>query len=252
MSEKFKNRTEAIHTWNSIKSLFGRLFKRAESECIFRGQADATWGLEPSLLRRFKQTGKAINQAKMIELEKEARAEFIFQAHLHISDYIINRTHDQWDWWALMQQYRAPTPMLDWTWSPYIAAYFAANEHFDREGSIWYVSDIRLTEVMKAVKATDRTVRPYYYITPTDRVVAQQSVATFSDDLTADQAVILDELMPEESNTLVFHRITFPANQKVMILKELRQMNISAASLFPGIDGLGRSIAELYDTKIVH
>ncbi len=252
MSDKFKNRTEHIRTWNSIKSLFGRIFKHAELDYLFRGQADASWGLEPSLLRRFRQTGKNINHAKMLELEQEARAQFMSQAHLHLSEYVISRTHDQWDWWGLMQQYGAPTPMLDWTESPYVAAYFAANERFDCDGSIWYVSHERLTEVMKPVKTPDNRVSPHYYITPTDRVVAQQSVATFSHDLTADQAVIMDELMPENCNPPVFHRITFPANQKVTILKELRQMNISAASLFPGIDGLGLSIAELYDTKIVH
>lgn len=252
MTEEFKNRTEHIQTWSSIKSLFGRIFKQTEELYFFRGQADASWGLEPSLLRRYKRTGKDFDQQKMIDIEQEARNEFILQAHLHISDYVIGKTRDQWDWWGLMQQYGAPTPMLDWTKSPYVAAYFAANGHFDREGSIWYVSYGPLIEAMKNLMPTDRKVRPYFYITPTDRLVAQQSVATFSDDLTADQALILDELMPEDCNPLVFHRITFPANQKVTILKELRQMNISAASLFPGIDGLGLSIAELYDTRIVH
>ena len=103
---------------------------------------------------------------------------------------------------------------------------------------------------MNTLKPTDRKVRVYMYTTPTDRVIAQQSVATYSDDLTADQAAIMDERMSENCNPLVFHRITFPADQKLTILKELTQMNISAASLFPGIDGLGLSIAELYDMRI--
>ena len=43
-----------------------------------------------------------------------------------------------------------------------------------------------------------------------------------------------------------------PAEEKRILLHKLRQMNITAASLFPGIDALGRSIAELVDLGMTH
>ena len=40
-------------------------------------------------------------------------------------------------------------------------------------------------------------------------------------------------------------KIIIPHKAKPDFLSELRRMNITAAALFPGVDGLGRSIAEL-------
>jgi hypothetical protein len=40
-------------------------------------------------------------------------------------------------------------------------------------------------------------------------------------------------------------KIVIPHKEKPRFLAELRRMNITAAALVPGVDGLGRSIAEL-------
>ena len=40
-------------------------------------------------------------------------------------------------------------------------------------------------------------------------------------------------------------KIIIPYERKSAFLAQLRQMNITASALFPGVDGLGRSVAEL-------
>ena len=55
-----------------------------------------------------------------------------------------------------------------------------------------------------------------------------------------------------EPRDVFFKKYTFPADLKCILLHKLRQMNISAASLFPGIDGLGRSVAELVHLDLRH
>ena len=249
MSEQYRDRTEHIRQWSDLKRAFSRVFSESRSPYLFRGQADADWSLDPSLLRRTSRSGKQTTREKLVEVETKAKEEFSSQAHLHLDDSIVRQAHTDEDWWGLMQQYRAPTRLLDWTRSPYVAAYFAANELFDRPGCIWFFCLDKLSEVMQKIPGGQSLTTPriiaHKFILPTNRMVAQQGMSTFSSDPTADHAAVLDEHMPRNCVPRAFHRYTFPPEQKPHILHELRQMNITAATLLPGIDGLGESIAEL-------
>jgi len=45
-------------------------------------------------------------------------------------------------WWVVMQSYGAPTRLLGWSWSPYVAACFAVEKGWSQdedkaEGAIW-------------------------------------------------------------------------------------------------------------------
>jgi hypothetical protein len=40
-------------------------------------------------------------------------------------------------------------------------------------------------------------------------------------------------------------KLRIPANQKSDIMRLLRAMNVTASSLFPGLDGIGRQLDEL-------
>lgn len=69
-------------------------------------------------------------------------------------------------------------------------------------------------------------------------MVAQQCVFFVSNDLASDHA----ELLAQQTNLL---RFRVPASLKASFLRRLTIMNITANSLFPGIDGLGLAMSEM-------
>jgi hypothetical protein len=58
---------------------------------------------------------------------------------------------------------------------------------------------------------------------------------------------VLRKVASENRSRNVFMKIVIPASQKAMFLRQLLRMNVSASSLFPGLDGLARSINEVID-----
>jgi hypothetical protein len=104
------------------------------SRYIFRGQADASWPLRPSLLRG-KMAG--LNAVEALEIEQGAVKAFRVHAHQHLDAATLQAAPDVVSVWGLMQHYGAPTRLLDWTASPYVAAYFAVERNPDAAGTIW-------------------------------------------------------------------------------------------------------------------
>jgi len=84
---------------------------------IFRGQANAEWGLETSIEREYGRPSYPESQ------ENRLIQEFQRGAHNYL-DYT-PRPHDYLEWLAILQHYGAPTRLLDFTQSVFVAAFFA-------------------------------------------------------------------------------------------------------------------------------
>lgn len=100
---------------------------------IFRGhgryseESDYDWLLQSSL-HRFLNThhGKSIRKSSWYPRERSLLARFQSAAHLYLSK--IPDIKNKIEWLALMQHYGSPTRLLDFTFSPVIALYFAIRE----------------------------------------------------------------------------------------------------------------------------
>ena len=92
---------------------------------LFRGQADGRWVLSPSVHR-----GYTPQQERYLTNEFRVRARSRY--------YSCPMSNDYPGWLALMQHYGLPTRLLDWTYSPLVAAHFATvNGPPGRDRAVW-------------------------------------------------------------------------------------------------------------------
>lgn len=120
---------------HSAEQLFERLRAHdlRQANWAFRGHADATWDLAPSLERLAKTYGELRRDAHQYLLTTFKR-----HAHQYLRD--LPSDGDYLEWLALMRHHGVPSSLLDVTTSPYVAAYFATAEaRPNRPSAIWAV-----------------------------------------------------------------------------------------------------------------
>lgn len=102
-------------------SSFDEIHNYQKEKWIYRGQRSSKWPLQTTLERACENYGHSLEKAK--DNEKRLLREFQRKYH-HYSQYIPH-SDNTLEWLSLMQHYGAPTRLLDFTYSIYVAAYFA-------------------------------------------------------------------------------------------------------------------------------
>ena len=103
--------------------------KSNENGLFFRGHEEDNYRLLPSVLR------DAPGKKPVSKAEKTLLLNFRdFMPHNNLSYDFINQRIEIL---AMMQHYAIPTRLMDWTFSPLIALYFAVKGNKDKEGAVW-------------------------------------------------------------------------------------------------------------------
>lgn len=240
-------------SWDEAK----RKLQEFGNNWVFRGHEEANWELQTSLEReRFITPPPEVAEQTMLR-EMRRRAHH-FLAPSHVPSNTV-------EWLALMQHYGAPTRLLDWTRSPFVAAYFAV-ENMKPSGTcaIWCLNQTwcldRTREKLLPLDQNllvkfdpsepnvfDTHILPgqHQLVVPIEpfmlheRLTTQQGIFTCPGDL--DYSFMNNlRALGEDPQKLV--KITMPGRSRGHALAELNQANINRATLFPGIDGLARSL----------
>lgn len=252
------------------------------SPALFRGESSTKFSLKPRLCRIA--TKMPLEEKLGYEFDSinyfRQRAPHYLPERLLPSNPQVSKPQDIGEWLALMQHYGAATRLLDWTASVYVAFYFAVHEKHDEDGCVWVLwhkdfqdsmpaYDYQLDKESERKILTNReafvefgqsTALPIVSVfdstIKTERMVAQHSLFTYCDKQEADHGEIIGKQLvsayPIDSHgknpSKWLSRFIISPRIKEYLRQHLSTLGISAATLFPGLDGLGRTINETFVT----
>jgi hypothetical protein len=258
-----------VSSWGQALHIASKLAGHA-----FRGQEDATWGLSSSIERaaqKWNHFPDMLHGAERIILRHFQR-----RAHQYIPSP--PAPTELLEWLAIVQHYGGPTRLVDFTHSFYIASFFAM-ERAVGDAAVWAVSIQELQKrllrepdttgeetrqdfqrrVVSDILRAERHAVGLTHVEPLrldSRMTIQQGLflfphdiaAAFEENLCGAFNISEDDLTPHPLNTnedlrsAPLVKFIFPRDIHRDCLFELSSMNITAATLFPGLDGFARSL----------
>ena len=252
-----------IQNWDDLQravfdDVWDEKIMRYRANRIYRGAADKDWRLVPSLNRVC---------AHDLSLEQAVIRSFRKYGYTDLAQYT-----GFWQLLPVAQHYGLPTRLLDWSYSPLVAAHFATEDTdaYDRDGAIWCIDATEVKhrlpkrlrkrleeancnifslglleeEVRDFAEMQALSPEPYaLFFEPAsmlDRIANQY--ALFS--VVSDPGVLLSDIL--EQQEIDYYKIIIPREVKLEIRDKLDYINISERMLYPGLDGICRWIARQY------
>lgn len=278
MTEDIYDDLGPFGSWSDLVDFYRSQLKDGHrwNNWLFRGMQDASWELKSSLERAVERVNKEGRYSgyHFEELEDGLLRRFKRQVHHYVSDV---PKDDVWmEWQALMQHFGAPTRLLDWTYSFFVAAFFAVeNMNPSQTCSIWAFDSIFWYQRAEKLLFHDEKVRDLIINDPNtknsetvnailldnhiplvfpinsdrlnERLAIQQGVflapsvvsKSFMENLEA-TAVGIDT-----KEHLLKINLTLSSTELEKAIRELNSMNINRATLFPGLDGFSSHFKNL-------
>ena len=257
---------ELVDSWAAFVQLAAAPF---DGKWLFRGVLD-DWDLKPSLQRACEDWNVPMSERLVVEkrLLRDFKRAYPPRAETPAPSY-----KEDLSWLALMQHHGAPTRLLDWTFSPFVAAFFALDQLLNSKASmaaVWALSGGPISNATVEAFLPDELKVPFHnysrtrsgrafrdlfleakapfaFVTPVnpyalnERLIVQQGTFLCPGDVsrTFEENLLV---MPGVSNPNKLRKILLPRSVLRDAFVGLYKMNITHATLFPGLDGYARSL----------
>ena len=257
-----------IKNWNDFNdkvfyNSWDNHIMRYRSNLIFRGVSHAEYDLLPSLNRIC---------GNKVELEKPLLRNFKKYASMEVSD-----KDNFWEIVSLAQHHGRPTRLLDWTFSPYVAAHFAtANIEYNHcDCAIWCLDCIEVHrylpssvqkmlkdnmangfsaqmlkhrikdfDALKDMEENKKAFPLFFEPSSIDARIVNQ-YALFS--VMSDPGVLISQWLNQYPK--LGFKVIIPSDVRMEIRDKLDQINMTERIIYPGLDGLCKWLSRHYTPK---
>ena len=216
-----------LEDWDEFHNLIVEKIKNRNY--VYRGQGNAYWKLEPTLSRNLKYLSEELyDKFKKIQLESFKKS---IRGRTKFYNDIIKNDNEIW---AIGQHNFLNTPLLDFTESPYVAAYFAFADDSIK-------SDYRVVYGISKSNIVDNHNNNLEIFMPVsdynNRLISQSALFVnfkIKKDL---ETLIVEKYKEQVDKKVKLVKIKIPSVQRDKCLKSLNRMNINHNTLFPDLYG---------------
>lgn len=201
---------------------------------FFRGQSSIEYKLVPSIGRMFKDEEHEI----LKQFERDIFEDF----KRKYSMFTDAKPKNDKEFLFLAQHYGLPTRLLDWTYNPLIALYFACCSKFDRNGVVY--QSYPFSRRIFNENQDDILSFPYTTLL----------IPNITDIRYKNQNGLF-VLYPEPWKENVEHITTkyvIPAESKRGILSKLEKIGIARSFIMPSLDSLCKDVVDIHSLRYQH
>lgn len=240
-----------LSKWDEFKDVAYDM--KLADQYSWRGQGDSVWKLETTFDREIPSTMPYGYLERKLK-QHIARFKYLARGRTEFDNYLY--PHDdkeeitQYEWWSLGQHFGLKTPLLDWTYSPFVALFFAVQSRLPKgkgKAAVWGIGNVK--NINKIISDKKFTIKNYkrdeYFIFkffPKQRT--NQRIIAQNGHFTASSIGIPIEILIQEASRNYDHvnliKIIIPFNNLEEIkncLIFLERMNINPTTMFPDISG---------------
>ena len=234
---------------------------RRRDSCVYHGSADASRSLLTSLDRL-----GGLNPPHT----KTGLEEHILRNFARYSRPFVQQADNEWELMVTAQHHGVPTRLLDWTYSPLVAAHFATRGTLERDRAIWQLDWMKvhrhfgfpelalLIHDLAELVGRRGEFTPWRLIDEGDggkpfacmiepptldaRISAQSAVFT----LCSDSSHAFDEFLGEHGLLGALTRFVIPKESSTYVRDQLDIAGFDERRLFPDLDGVAAQLRRYY------
>lgn len=246
----FKNTDRKCKTLQSFCMYIKKISQKYNSGALcFRGHALKSWEIEPSIFRS--------DNEKILEKKEEIYND-IFRRFPDDFPRTNEKKYELKDL-VKLQHYDIPTELLDVSFNPFVALFFATEEKSNKNGIV-YVFNVPnckiITNSKEIENLKENTKEPnciflYEPELKNPRIKAQNGAFLYQVELKEELSKVnLAKSIKKDKFTtvdnLIVFRIEINAGAKKELRNELKMIGISNYSLFPELDKISKDVKERY------
>lgn len=252
----------------SIKSFNNQIKKLSHahqsSKILFRGQINKSWKLETSLERTGHKNMKCVEYYMWIDKMKPLINPYIsekWKRRTTRSGYPFNfKEYDEGSWdlpeieyIAYLRHHGFPTPILDWSQSPFVALFFACEDFISTKtgGKVFVYIDKENYVVDGDNIPSMRRIG--HYVEAGRRHLAQKSEYLLPSKYFNSEwhFVPVDEVLKYDPNRYLIEEIEIDKKSKKVIISELHNMLINRHNIYFDEDSLIKHFADEFAIQTI-